>query len=130
MLGFVLELSAADRTPIHRQLSAPTRKPSPILFEELFHFPNNVICRISIEETQTCLEALSLLSACNTLHSAHISSNYEKKLRISIPQILPTSKCGVRSESQKAQRVFYGQLIWDEAMKGRMAKQNVLGQST
>jgi len=33
-------------------------------------------CRIYIPETQTCLQALSLLSACNTLQSANISIYY------------------------------------------------------
>jgi len=37
-------------------------------------------CRMSFVKTQTRLQALSLLSAYNTLDSAHISSDYAKKL--------------------------------------------------
>ena len=55
-------------------------------------------CRISIAETQTCLQALSLLSGYNTLHSAYISSDYTKTCFESrIPQILLTSERGHRS---------------------------------
>ena len=51
---------------------------------------------ISTADTQTCLQALNLLSAYNTLHSARISSGYAKKtyFESGVPVILPTSERG------------------------------------
>jgi len=37
-------------------------------------------CRISVAETQTCLQAVCLLSAYYTLRSAHISRDYAKNI--------------------------------------------------
>jgi len=69
----------------HRHLSAPTRKSSPFtsvlrtrIIRALPLFRHQ--CRIYVVETQTCRQALSLLSAFNTVHSVHISGDYAKTL--------------------------------------------------
>jgi len=72
---------------IHQQLSAPTWKSSPIhscTHNQSYKSPSTSLTSllhfcISITETQTCLQASSL-SAYNILHSAHISSDYTKKI--------------------------------------------------
>jgi len=72
---------------IHQQLSAPTWKSSPIhscTHNQSYKSPSTSLTSllhfcISITETQTCLQA-STLSAYNILHSAHISSDYTKKI--------------------------------------------------
>ena len=81
----------------HLQLSAP--KPFiPVLttrFIKALPLPR-CHCRISIVETQTCLQALSLLSAYNTLHSACISSDCAKKyFQFRIAQIKPGRQSNV-----------------------------------
>ena len=69
-------------------------------------------CRISIAETQTCLQALSQLSAHNTLHSAQISSDYEKNhFECSIPEILTTSERGRRSNIAFITKILRGKFF-------------------
>jgi len=87
----------------HRQLSAPIRKSSSYhscTTTRIMRALPQRHCRISIAVTQTCLQALSLLSAHNTLHSAHISTSSDcakTYFGSHIPQILPTSERGLRS---------------------------------
>jgi len=57
---------------IHRLLSAPTHKSlifTPVLMTRIIRALLRRHCRISVAGTQTCVQASSLLSACNTLHT-------------------------------------------------------------
>ena len=82
---------------IHRCLSAPKRKSSPltpVLTTRIIRALPRHHCRISVVETQTCLQVFSLLSAYNTLQSAHISSDYAETL---FPNSLPSHSANIRT---------------------------------
>jgi len=77
---------------IHRCLSAPKRKSSPltpVLTTRIIRALPRHHCRISVVETQTCLQVFSLLSAYNTIHTtecAHfqwLRGNFISKLTTS-----------------------------------------------
>ena len=69
---------------IHRQLSAPRRKSSPIhscTYDQNHNSPSTWRHRrISIAETHACPQAFRLPSNYNTIHNANISSDYVKTL--------------------------------------------------